>query len=83
VEEIERRIVTVSQHTVFLAEAAISKCGSCSKSPGVPFARILEQVGTNPPGTADYILPVLGRCPFCQAHLTELSIVVPKLHRLR
>jgi hypothetical protein len=83
VEELGRIVVTVSQHTVFLAEAAISNCGMCSKAPGVPFSRILERVGNHPSGSADFILPVLGHCPFCQALLNEQTLVVPKPQRRR
>ena len=74
----DKQVVTVSQHTVFLAEAAIIQCGCCSTLPGVPFAQILEKVGSHAPGTANYILPILGCCPFCKSHLDEQAIVVPK-----
>jgi hypothetical protein len=83
VEELGKLVVTVSQHTVFLAEAAIYRCGSCSNAAGVPFAQILEMVGGHPAGSADYILPVLGYCPSCQSQLDEQSIVIPKPARAR
>jgi len=83
VKELDKLIVTVSQHTVFLAEAAIYRCGSCSNSPGVPFAQILEKVGGHASGTADFILPVLGYCPSCQSELDEQSTVIPKAARPR
>jgi hypothetical protein len=83
VKELDRLVVTVSQHTVFLAEAAIYRCGSCSNSPGVPFAQVLELVGGHPAGTVDFILPVLGYCPSCQSELDEQSTVIPKASRAR
>jgi len=83
VEEFGRLVVTVSQHTVFLAEAAIIQCASCSKSAGVPFVQILEKVANHPSREVDYILPVLGRCPFCQAELNEQTIVIPRPRLLR
>jgi hypothetical protein len=83
VEELSRLVVTVSQHTVFLAEAAIRQCGSCSELPGVPFSQILDRVGNYSSGGVDYILPVLGHCPFCQAQLSEQTIVIPKPYRRR
>jgi len=82
VKELEKLVVTVSQHTVFLAEAAIYRCGSCSNLQGVPFAQILEKVGGHAAGTAEFILPVLGYCPSCQSELDEQSIVIPKAERL-
>ena len=82
-KELDKLVVTVSQHTVFLAEAAIYRCGSCSNSPGVPFAQILEMVGGHPGGAADFILPVLGYCPSCQSELDEQSVVIPKTTKLR
>lgn len=81
--ELDKLVVTVSQHTVFLAEAAIQRCGSCSNLPGVPFAQILEMVGGHPEGSADFILPVLGYCPSCQSELDEQSVVIPKAAMLR
>ena len=82
-KELDKLVVTVSQHTVFLAEAAIYRCGSCSNVPGVPFAQVLESVGGHPAGMVDFILPVLGYCPSCQSELDEQSIVIPKSARAR
>jgi hypothetical protein len=83
VGESGKLVVTVSQHTVFLAEAAIIECGSCSRSPAVPFSRVLDTVSTHSSGPADYILPVLGRCPSCQAQIHEETMVVPRPSRRR
>ena len=77
-EEMDKLVVTVSQHTVFLAEAAIARCSACSKMPGIPLARILDRIGNHSHGSVEYILPVLGRCPACQSSLDEHSIVIPK-----
>lgn len=82
-KELDRMVVTVSQHTVFLAEAAIYRCGSCSNSAGVPFAQVLELVGGHPAGAVDFILPVLGYCPSCQSELDEQSTVILKAARAR
>ena len=78
VQGTDKLVVAVSQHTVFLAEAAIAHCGACSLLPGIPFSEILGKVGSPPSGPVEYILPVLGHCPCCQAVLNESTIVIPK-----
>jgi len=77
----EKLVIAVSQHTVFLAESAIGGCSSCTDSARVPFARVLDVLGNHQPGRVDYILPVLATCPQCHVSLDEWSLVAPKDYR--
>lgn len=77
-ENVNKLVVAVSQHTVFLAESAIARCGACSRTANVPFCRILDTIGSHEFGEVDYILPVLGRCPACHSKLDEQSLVTVK-----
>lgn len=74
----KEQLVAVSQHTVFLAELAITGCIACSELARVPLTRVLDRLGNHPPGCVDYILPVLAACPRCHALLDERAIVAPK-----
>jgi len=75
---VKEELVAVSQHTVFLAELAITGCRSCTEVARVPLARVLDRLGNHPPGRVDYILPVLAACPRCHALLDERAIVAAK-----
>ena len=74
----KQQLVAVSQHTVFLAESAITGCVHCTEVARVPLARVLDRLGNHQPGCVDYILPVLAACPRCHAMLDERAIVAPK-----
>ena len=71
----EKLVIAVSQHTVFLAESVLAGCASCSDSARVPFARVLDVIGKHEAGCVDYILPVLANCPKCHVSLDEWSLV--------
>ena len=76
-QQTNKLLVAVSQHTVFLAELSIAGCRACSPSASVPLVHILDSLGKHPPGTADYILPVLASCPQCHSALDERTLVLP------
>ena len=77
-EQTDKLLIAVSQHSVFLAEAAIAGCATCTSAASVSFARILDKLGNHPEGMVDYILPVLATCPQCRSPLDELALVLPK-----
>jgi hypothetical protein len=78
VEHTDKPLIAVSQHSVFLAEAAISGCANCTSSASVSLVRVLDKLGNHPEGIVDYIFPVLASCPYCRSSLDELSLVLPK-----
>jgi hypothetical protein len=77
-QQMEKVIIAVSQHTVLQAELAIVGCISCTDRATVPLTRVLDKLRKQPPGRVDYILPVLAICPKCKASLDEWALVAPK-----
>jgi hypothetical protein len=74
----DKIIVSVSQAAVSQAERAIKGCSKCLPNAKLPFWRLLNSFRHYDEDQVEYIIPVLARCPNCQAQIGETTLVEPK-----
>src|SRR5262245_59301266 len=73
-----RSVIAVTLHSLFLAESRIGGCVHCSNRATMPFERLLDPITGNP-ATTSYVLPSFALCPVCRTRVVESTMVQPRL----
>ena len=71
----ERPIIALSAESAQKALAFITGCEHCSPSASMPFERLLDHVVPDQGSVASYVLGEAILCAFCEAPITEATLV--------